>query len=167
MSRYGEALEGTALIAQFEARKLGVYEFELQPDLWKCPDIAPYYKTRAWHKVFFTDPPPDIPNESGIYMFVAAPHCGGLTDHSYIFYVGKATNLRTRYSEYLMERKGFGHSPRERVVKFLNHLQEFVFFHYTLVPKEELDQAEKLLKDNLTPYANTQVNVIGRLIPPT
>lgn len=163
MPRYGEALEGEKLIGQFEARERAIYPFELHPDLWKCPDIAPYYAARIWQKVPFTDPPPALPDEPGIYMFVVAPHCGGLNDHSYIFYVGKATNLRTRYQEYLVERAGGGHSPRPKVVKFLRHLQDFVYFHYTLVPANDLAQAESLLKDNLTPFANSQVNVIGRL----
>jgi hypothetical protein len=33
----------------------------------------------------------------------------------------------------------------------------------TLVPEAELDQAEALLKDNLTPVANAQLELIGRL----
>ena len=39
----------------------------------------------------------------------------------------------------------------------------YLQFHYTLVPKEELTSAESLLKDNLTPYGNTQLELRGRL----
>ena len=96
-------------------------------------------------------------------MFVVAPHCAALADHSYIFYVGKASNLKTRYREYLLEKACACENPRERVVRFLNHLEDHVFFHFTLVPQNELDRAESLLKDNLTPFGNTQVSIIGRL----
>jgi hypothetical protein len=48
-------------------------------------------------------------------------------------------------------------------VLFLNHFDGYLQFHYTLVPKEELTMAEALLKDNLTPYGNTQLELKGRL----
>ena len=96
-------------------------------------------------------------------MFVVGPYCGDLKDHSYIFYVGKATNLRKRYSEYLQEKAGKGTSPREQIVLFLNDFDGYLHFHYTLVPKEQLTEAEALLKDNLTPVANTQLELKGRL----
>ena len=54
-------------------------------------------------------------------------------------------------------------NPREKVARFLNHLAAYTYFHFTLVPANELDQAESLLRDNLTPQANTQMNIIGRL----
>jgi len=164
MSRYGEAMTGAVLEAQFAAKLKGVYEFRLHPELWATPGINAYYPGRAWTSVRFIAPaPPEVPAVSGIYMFVVAPHCGTLADHSYIFYVGKATNLRTRYAEYLREKACNCESPRENVVRFLNHLEDYVFFHFTPVPQNELDHAESLLKDNLTPFANTQVNIIGRL----
>jgi hypothetical protein len=48
-------------------------------------------------------------------------------------------------------------------VLFLNHFDGYLQFHYTLIPKEELKKAEALLKDNLTPYGNTQLELKGRL----
>jgi hypothetical protein len=167
MSKYGEVPSGQSLVAQFLAKKMGHYRFELYPELWAVPKLAEYYKDRTWTVTPFTDPPPiNIPTSSGIYMFVVAPHCGKLEDHSYIFYVGQATNLYTRYRQYLSEQKGESSNPREEVVIFLNHLRDHVFFHFTQVPKDELDEAEDLLKDNLTPPANKQKTIVGRLAPP-
>jgi len=164
MSRYGDAMTGAVLEAQFAAKLKGEYEFRLHPELWTTPEINAYYLGRAWTTVRFVDPPPPaVPTAAGIYMFVVAPHCGTLVDHSYIFYVGKATNLRSRYREYLVEKACACENPRAKVVRFLNHLEDHVFFHFTLVPQNELDRAESLLKDNLTPFANEQVNIIGRL----
>jgi hypothetical protein len=96
-------------------------------------------------------------------MFVVGPYCGGLRDHSYIFYIGKATNLRKCFAEYLVEKAGGGPNPREQIMLFLNEFSGYLYFHYTLVPKNELTKAEALLKDNLTPVANTQLELIGRL----
>jgi hypothetical protein len=163
MPRYGEAPLDNPVLADFLARKEGEFPFRLYPRLWGTKELADYYKGRKWEVVKFTDPPPVLPDEPGIYMFVAGPYCGGLTDHSYIFYVGKATSLKRRYPEYLIEKAGGGSNPRERVVLFLNHFDGYLQFHYTLVPKEELTSAESLLKDNLTPYGNTQLELRGRL----
>lgn len=164
MAGYGEVPKGDELIAQFYARERGVYSFELHPNLWALPEIATYYNPKVWTVTRFTDPPAiPIPAESGIYMFVVAPHCGNLNDHSYIFYVGQSVNLGQRYEHYLREQQGRGQSPREKVVLFLHHLRDYVHFHYILIPEHELDEAENLLKDNLTPPANSQKRVIGRL----
>ena len=163
MTRYGEAPTDNPILADIKAKREGLYEFKLYPQLWSCPDLAAYYKGRKWEVVPFTDTPPALPASSGIYMFVVGPYCGDLKDHSYIFYVGKATSIRTRYSNYLDEKQGRGPSPREKIVLFLNAFDGYLHFHYTLVPKEDLDHAEALLKDNLTPVANTQLELKGRL----
>ena len=164
MSTYGEVPKGDALIAQFLARRECEFTFELHPEFWGIPEVSDYYRGRVWQEVRFTDPPATaIPSESGIYMFVVAPHCGSLKDHSYIFYVGKTDDLKRRYSEYLLEQRGLGPNPREKVVRFLHLLRDHVVFHFTLIPDSELLHAEKLLKDNLTPPANSQLDVIGRL----
>ncbi|MBI3245414.1 MAG: GIY-YIG nuclease family protein [Deltaproteobacteria bacterium] len=168
MSTYGGVPQGNALIAQFHSKQLSSYTFELYPELWATPRIAEYYKSRTWAKTRFVDPPTiTIPTQSGIYMFVVAPHCADLHDHSYIFYVGKTDNLRRRYRQYLREQRGEGQNPREKVVKFLHHLCDHVYFHFTLVPESELAEAENLLKDNLTPPANERVTIIGRLSTPS
>jgi hypothetical protein len=163
MSRYGEAMEGDALLAEFKAEDEGLYEFKLYPQLWKSEELASYYKDRKWDVVKFTDPPPPLPEVSGIYMFVVGPYCGGIKDHSYIFYVGKTKCIRKRYSEYLREKAGIGDNPRKEIVMFLNDFESYIYFHFTQVPEGELDRAERLLKDNLTPVANTQISVRGRL----
>lgn len=163
MSRYGEAMTGDALLAEFKAEKEGLYQFKLYPQLWKCAELSTYYAGRKWDVVSFTDPPPPLPDVSGIYMFIVGPYCGGLKDHSYIFYVGKAKNIKTRYDDYLLEKAGKGNNPRKAIMMLLNDFKDYLYFHYTQVPEAELDQAESLLKDNLTPAANTQLDLIGKL----
>jgi|GEM_PF-5690518 len=129
MSSYGEAPKGEALKAQFKAKKFGKYEFELYPELWEITEIDEYYDGKEWNKTKFIErPDPSPPSESGIYMFVVAPHCGKLLDHSYIFYVGQAVNLNVRYSQYLKEKDCLCDNPREKVVNFLQSLAGFCFF---------------------------------------
>ena len=96
-------------------------------------------------------------------MFVVGPYCGGLQDHSYIFYVGKATSIKRRYPRYLLEKAGKGTNPRKNVMLFLNGFEDHLQFHYTLIPKDQIARAEALLKDNLTPPGNVQLEIIGRL----
>jgi hypothetical protein len=163
MARYGEVPTANPLLAEFKAKKEGLYVFKLYPQLWSSPELATYFKDRKWEVVPFTDPPPPLPSHSGIYMFVVGPYCGGLRDHSYIFYVGKATSIKQRYPRYLLEKAGKGPNPREHVMMFLNEFQGYLHFHYTLLPKDEIARAEALLKDNLTPVANTQLEIVGRL----
>ncbi len=164
MPTYGEAPRGDALVAQIQARDFCQYTFELFPDLWAIPEIATYYSGRTWTSLKFTNPPPPtIPKQSGIYMFVVGPYSGNLKDHSYVFYVGQSDNLRARYRQYLDEQRGLGPHPRPKVVKFLSHLKDYVYFQYTLVPESELNDAENLLKDNLSPPGNDRKTILGRL----
>ena len=154
---------GKTLLAEFQAKKAGEYQFRLYPQLWKSNDLKNYYTGRTWNVVKFADPPPTLPEASGIYMFVVGPYCGGLKDHSYIFYVGKAKNIKRRYSNYLDEKEGRGENPRGPIMLLLNDFDGFLDFHFTEVPEAELDRAEGLLKDNLTPVSNTQLEIIGKL----
>ena len=142
MKRYGDVPTTNPLLAEFKAKKEGLYPVRLYPQLWRSKELAAYYNNRSWEVVSFTNPPPTLPAKSGIYMFVVGPYCGGLRDHSYIFYVGKATNIRQRYAKYLTEKTGGGTNPREHIVMFLNDFDGYLHFHYTLVPEAELNGAE-------------------------
>src|ERR1035441_10543840 len=156
MARYGDVPKDNKVLGEFRAKKAGLYEFKLYPQLWNSPDLATYYTDRKWEVVSFVNPHPQpiaLPTSSGIYMFVVGPYCGGLRDHSYIFYIGKTNNIRTRYSHYLREKEGRVTNPREYIVMMLNDFDGYLHFHYTLVPEDELTKAESLLKDNLTPVA--------------
>src|SRR5205807_9380292 len=113
MARYGEVSVSVEnpVLGEFKAKKAGIYPFKLYPQLWSSPELAAYYKDRKWEIVPFTDPPPPLPTKAGIYMFVVGPYCGGLRDHSYIFYVGKTTNIKQRYPKYLTEKAGEDQTP--------------------------------------------------------
>lgn len=164
MATYGRAPRGEELIGQFELEDKGIFEFKLYPQLWGNINISNYYNAKAWTPIAFQrSNQPTIPESSGIYMFVVAPRCGNINDHSYIFYVGQTLDLRRRFGDYLTEQKGRGPNPRKEVVQFLSYFKDYLFFYYTVIPSTELDDAENLLKDNFTPPANKQVSIRGRL----
>lgn len=161
---YGEASALAPIAAQWQSFDSDNYSFRLHPELWRNDTISAYFQSKKWTSVEFVEANRIVlPTDSGVYMFVAEPHLASIQDHSYIFYVGKATNLRTRYGEYLKEKKCKLAHNRKSVVKFLNHLECYLYFHYTLIPSSELDKAEGYLKDNIDPPANTQTDIIGRL----
>ena len=164
MGKYGEAPRGEAFKAQIAAIQSGVFDFELYPELWKGTSITGFFRDKTWKVVRFCDPQPKkISTKAGIYLFVVSPYCGGIKDHSYVFYVGQTKNFSQRYKEYLYEKKGLGTNPRPKVVRFLNHFQDFLFFHFTEISESELNFAEDLLKDNLTPPGNDKKTIFGRL----
>lgn len=87
---YGEAPKGEVLIAQINAERMGVYEFELYPELWSVPKIEEYYCSRNWSITKFCDTPSIIiPPRSGVHMSVVVPYCGYLKDHSYMIWLNK------------------------------------------------------------------------------
>ncbi len=165
---YGTVPKGPDLKAQFQRKKLGTFEFLLYPELWSELDCRAYYCGKQWAEVHFSPRSRElVPAESGIYMFVSrSGYSEFISDHSYVLYVGKATSLNSRYYSYIREQRYLLDHTRERVAELLDHFEGWLYFRYILVPASELDQAENLLKDNLTPPGNTQLKIIGRLQEP-
>ena len=163
MATYGEVPLGNPVLAQIKAERAGKYQFRLYPQLWKSSELADYYAGRKWDSYPFSDVVPDLPHAPGIYMFVVGPYCGRLKDHSYIFYVGRTNDLKRRYREYLEEKLGRKPTDRKPIVLLLNDFEGFLYFHCTQIPESECKRAEDLLKDNLTPFSNTQLELRGRL----
>jgi GIY-YIG catalytic domain len=163
MPSYGEAPLGNPVLAQVKAERAGTYQFRLYPELWKSAELAEYYAGRKWHSYPFSEVVPDLPHGSGVYMFVVGPYCARLRDHSYIFYVGRTNDLKRRYREYIKEKLGREPTDRKAVVLLLNDFEGFLYFHFTEIPENECEQAEALLKDKLTPFSNTQLELKGKL----
>jgi hypothetical protein len=164
MNIYGEVPTMPAIAAQWMLYDLHNYTFNLHPELWSIPEINDYFIDKVWTQTrFIEDNIEVIPPEPGIYMFVAQPRLAHLVDHSYIFYIGKATSLKRRYRDYIKEKHCKLKHNRKEVVKFLNHLERSLMFHYVTLPLAEIAKAEAYLKDNIDPPANIQTEVIGRL----
>ncbi len=165
MSNYGSVPKGPELKAQFQRQKLGTFPFQIFPEFWSQLDCRFYYESLAWNEVYFTaENQTAVPSASGIYMFVAnSAYTDILQDHSYILYVGKSKNLNTRYKTYLKEQRYMLPHNRAKVSELLDYFDSWLLFKYVTVPEADLPSAEDLLKDNLTPPGNSQLNLIGRL----
>ena len=159
---------GAPVKAFIAAKRRGWFEFELYPQFWRDPISNTYYRNRKWFHVFFKETNKlRVPAKPGIYMFVVAPRHARLRDHTYIFYVGQATDLQVRFGQYQKEMRGEAETDRPRVVDFLSYFDGHVFFNYTLVPAVELTKAEDLLVDYITPWANVRTHLKAKLGSPT
>ena len=153
--------------AVIAAKRKASYDFEFYPQLWRDRKSSAYYRHRKWHHVFFKIANQQfLPAKPGIYMFVVAPRHAHLRDHTYIFYVGQTDNIQRRFGEYFGEMRGIDIDDRERIVDFLNYFEGHIFFNYTQVPQNELDDAENYLVDRIKPWANVRTRIKGLLASP-
>jgi len=150
--------ETTPVRALVAARRVARFDFELYPHLWERRGYARVMKKVKWWSLFFNEENRSrVVSQSGIYMFVVAPRHAYLRDHTYIFYVGQATDLNTRYGEYLREESGHElEADRERIVDFMNYCRGYIYFNYFVCPVAELDRREYYLVDHIYPWANSR-----------
>jgi hypothetical protein len=139
------------LVRQRDDIRAYTIEFLMMPQRWReylnsAPidlswTVLPFDETRA----------NEVPTEPGIYAFVVqsgvAPPLA-----SYAMYVGKSTRLRRRFRQYTRERRA--HTGRPSIVVLLTKWEEYVFFWYAAVPREELKRTEDSLMKALKPWAN-------------
>lgn len=134
------------------------YDFELYPQLWERKNNHLRMRKARWSRVYFCDKNKhSVPDVPGIYMFVVAPRHAYIKDHTYVFYVGKTTNLKRRYCQYIREEYGEDlEHDRERIVDFLSRFRGYVYFHYHVCDEREIEQKEDYLVDRIFPWANSR-----------
>lgn len=113
--------------------------------------------TPNWQQVKFERPnASQVPEKMGIYMFVAQPS-GFLSvngQHRYIMYVGQASNLRERFSQYFgYVRKAKRKDQLKRIMVLI--WQERLQFHYFETPGFTDQQLTKI-----------EFDLINMTIPP-
>lgn len=92
-----------------------------------------------------------VPEKSGLYCFIVGHSLSGLPQVQYPLYAGETENLRSRYRQYLIERKN--ERGRKQIRKFLNVFwgeAEFCFAQYD-ADKARLREIERALNDSLMP----------------
>jgi len=140
-------------IAEQDEFAIHSYTFYLLPRLWReCVVADPL----GWTVAKFEDNSRDnIPTQSGIYTFLLQP---GIADHpscSYLMYVGQASNLATRFGNYLTtEQKPTG---RPKLRRFFYRYEGYIWFCYTQVPANKLDDIESALLAGYVPPLNSQL----------
>jgi len=95
-----------------------------------------------------------IPVSSGIYTLILEPGIAGHNSCSYLMYVGKTSSLRRRFGDYL--RKEREESGRPRISEFLTRYDGYVYFCYTLVEVNILNDIENKLLEAYIPPLNSQ-----------
>ncbi|KFZ30774.1 hypothetical protein IDSA_06685 [Pseudidiomarina salinarum] len=109
-----------------------------------------------WEKLDF---PPSkkslVPRESGVYAFIVEPNLFSLKPANGLFYIGKATNLYNRISEYTGQlKKDFSDSQRPHIWKMVNQWNGRLKYYYTttdvVATAEQLE--EEMLKALRPPF---------------
>lgn len=141
-----------------------VRKFLLYPSFWE--DNQKHVSGNLnWQCVFFNEQNIlNVPTGKGIYCFIMIPPTpNNFWETKYLFYVGKAAvvSLRTRFKDYLKEKKGIGigaQKARIKVEEMLNDFDGYLFFYYSVFPnRREIEETEDKLLNTFMPYVNTSI----------
>lgn len=116
----------------------------------------------TWHSVSF---PPDpttrrgLPNDSGVYVFVAEPNLFSLPQTSTLLYVGKAKKIKSRIRAYIGELKiRFGKTSRPHIWRMANAWNGHLRYYYTTTTDVAAAEAlEDEMLAALNPYFNKEL----------
>jgi excinuclease UvrABC nuclease subunit len=141
------------IIAEQDEFKAHTREFTLWPRKWQACDSG-QIQTWSTHRLA-TEEKKRIPDGPGIYTLLIQP---GIVCHpacSYLMYVGQAASLKRRFGEYLTrERRAQG---RPKIFRLLSKYSNYVWFCFTLVPRENLEEVETALISAFIPPCNDQL----------
>ena len=96
----------------------------------------------------------DLNNESGIYTLIVQP---GIALHpacSYLMYVGQTHNLRHRFLNYLRTEKK--KRIRPNIYRLLNIYDNHIWFCFTKVDSDKLDEYENVIMNAYIPPINDE-----------
>lgn len=119
-------------------------------------------RTLTWHCVSF---PPDraarrgLPDDSGVYVFVAEPSLFSLPQTSTLLYVGKAKKIRSRIRAYISELKiRSGKTNRPHIWRMTNAWNGHLRYYYTTTTDVAAAEAlEDEMLAALNPYFNKEL----------
>jgi len=139
---------------KFILKGMHLQRMYLSPTQWaKCNLLV----SLNWTPIEFTEGNKDIvpDNLHGVYTFVAQPKIANHPACAYLLYVGKAdkTTFRTRYKDYLRQKKLGDESTRIHIEDMLNKLDGFLWFYYAPISDTSLIPAteDELLMAYLPP----------------
>jgi hypothetical protein len=119
-------------------------------------------KSLTWASLKF---PPDkatrrgLPNDAGVYVFVAEPDLFSLPQTSTLLYVGKAKKIRSRIRAYIAELKiRFAKSARPHIWRMTNVWHGHLKYYYTTTASvADAEALEDEMLVALNPYFNKEV----------
>lgn len=128
--------------------RLHCWDICLWPKRWKTSSVS-----LNWHIVALDDDGRSkVPKTTGIYSLVIQPEIAGHSGCSYLMYVGQATDLRRRFSDYLTTER----EKRPKIVRLLRRYHGHISFFYSMVDKKTLDNTEDELINAFIPPCNSR-----------
>lgn len=144
-------------LAFIDQQKSYIVEMTFSPYAWDRATHSP----REWS---ITDFPPSprsiIPDEPGVYAFIVEPDMFSLAPANGLLYIGKATSLRSRISEYINTiGKDFNKAPRAHTWVMINRWNGHLKYYYTTTSTvEEAESLEDEMIMAFTPKYNKAVD---------
>ena len=93
-----------------------------------------------------------VPAECGIYSLILDPHLGGHPHCTYLMYVGQTTSLKRRFGTYLTTER----RKRSKVSRLLNDYDAYIYFCFTRLPFDRLNEVEDALSTAYLPSCNSK-----------
>lgn len=131
------------------------YTFRLMPEAWDA--FADDQFLCAWQMTRLDENgknDPCLVGRPGIYTLLVMP---GIATHpacSYLMYIGQTTDLRRRFYNYLVTEKK--HRKRPKVYRLLSIYEDFIWFCFTEVDADRLDEYENALMNAFIPPINDE-----------
>jgi hypothetical protein len=127
-----------------------IWPFKMWPRMWGEYDAGLVFE---WEYARLeTSGRGSVPREPGVYSLVVQPQIGGHPLCSYLMYIGRAISLWKRFGDYLTwERET---SSRPLIVKLLNKYDGYVWFCYTRLGADKLEDIEHALYTAYLPPCN-------------
>lgn len=146
--------------------KAHVYDFTLWPKAWDKFDDRLIF---TWQKRRFSESAiNDIPESPGVYSFVVKPRIANHPACAFLVYTGQASNLRSRFKQYLAVQQGRRrHSPIVELGLSQHVGGSYLYFYYSLHSKRSLDKYEQTLIDGFIPPWNSKRTVsssVGNIV---
>lgn len=132
-----------------------IMEFTLMPEAWQNFRSKENDFPCSWKMIKLDElnkNNPELTTESGIYTLLVQPAIASHPACSYLMYVGQTHNLQQRFLNYLRREKRIRKRPK--VLRLLNIYFEQIWFCFTKISANQLDDYEKALMNAYIPPIN-------------
>lgn len=141
-------------------------EFTLMPEAWQKFRITQKAFPCTW-KIIKLDEgcknDLDLITRPGIYTLIVQPDIATHTACSYLMYVGQTHNLHQRFLNYLRTEKRIRKRPN--IFRLLNIYGDHIWFCFTKVAADKLDEYENALMNAYIPPVNDENRLPAEMRP--
>jgi excinuclease UvrABC nuclease subunit len=141
------------LIDMQDEFKAHTYQVTMWPRKWEAYDRN---HDCDWSTVKVSDEDnSSIPDKPGVYSLILKPDIACHPYCSHMMYIGKAKSLKTRFNDYLNEKKR--RSGRPKLYRLLNKYYKYTWYCYISAYIDDIGDIEDSLISAFIPPCNTQV----------